>query len=111
MTSKAITIEWQAPRNDGGAPIRGYTLERRQGHSNRFLTVGRGLMLDTWYRDNSVYDGTEYEYRVSAENEAGQSAPCQPVGPIMVKEPFGKYTLFCLPVSVIINISAIIKYY
>ena len=89
-SGRAITIEWQAPDSDGGAPIRGYLVERRQGFSSRFINVSRGLVLDRWYRDNNVYEGSDYEYRVIAENEAGQGNPSKPVGPVVAKEPFGE---------------------
>lgn len=84
-----ITIEWQPPRSDGGAPVRGYIIERRQSFSTRFVRVSRGLHLDTYYRDNTVYEGCDYEYRVAAENDAGEGPYSEPVGPVVAREPFG----------------------
>ena len=89
-----ILLEWQAPRSDGGAPIRGYYIERCQSYSTRFSRVSRGLVYDTYYRDNNVYDGCDYEYRVTAENEAGEGTPSNVVGPVYAKEPFGEFELF-----------------
>lgn len=43
-----------------------------------------------------VYEGLEYLIRVSAENEAGQGQPCQPIGPILAKAPIGKYSMASL---------------
>ncbi len=85
-----ITIEWNEPRNDGGAPVRGYIIERRQGYSGRFVRIGRGLVYDTYFRDNNVYEGMGYEYRVAAENEAGEGTFSKPLGPVLAKDPFGK---------------------
>ena len=76
------------PRNDGGAPVKDYVVERRQGYSNRFIHVGRGPVTDTFFRDTNVYEGSDYEYRVSAENEAGVGSPCKSTGPITAKDPF-----------------------
>ena len=88
--SNAIGLEWAPPRRDGGAPVRGYIVERRQGYSSRFIPVNKGFVLDNYFRDTSVYDGQEYEYRIVAENEAGQSEPSRPIGPIAARQPFSK---------------------
>ncbi len=88
IQGRSIALEWTAPRNDGGAPIKGYIVERRQGYSTRFIRVGKGTILDTYFRDTAVYEGSDYEYRVCAENEAGQGVSCKPIGPIIAKDPF-----------------------
>lgn len=85
----SITLEWQPPRNDGGTPVLSYVVERRPGHSSRFVRVAN--VLDTWYRDTGIYGDSDYEYRVIAENETGPGQPCKPVGPVVAKDPFGTY--------------------
>ena len=55
VTHNSITVEWQPPRNDGGARVTGYILERRQGFSSRFSQVD-GIIHDTFFRDNQVRD-------------------------------------------------------
>ncbi len=50
VSPSAIGIEWTPPRRDGGAPIRTYIVERRQGYSSRFLAITRATHLDTYYR-------------------------------------------------------------
>ena len=93
IAKHGITIDWQEPLSDGGAPITGYVVERRQGYSSRFIRVSKGPVYDLYYKDTAVYDGSEYEYRVLAENEAGQSPPSKPIGPVTAKDPFGKLNL------------------
>ena len=44
---------------------------------------------ETTHRDASVHDGQEYEYRVCAENEAGQGAFSSSVGPVAARDRFG----------------------
>ena len=39
--------------------------------------------------DVDVYEGLNYLIRVSAENEAGQGVPCEPIGPLLAKAPIG----------------------
>ena len=86
----AIGLEWSPPRRDGGAPVRGYIIERRQGFSSRFVPITRTLVLDTYFRDTNVNDGQEYEYRIVAENEVGHSEASRPIGPIAAVQPFSK---------------------
>lgn len=86
-----IAIEWDAPYNDGGAPIRGYIVQRRQGISSRFISISKGLVHDTYFRDVNVYSGMDYEYRVAAENEAGEGAFSKPTAVVEAKDPFGEY--------------------
>ena len=90
VNKHAITLEWMSPRNDGGAQILGYVVERRQGRNARFVHVSRGLVPDTYFRDTKVFEDCEYEYRIAAENEAGVGQYTNPVGPIVAKDPFGK---------------------
>jgi titin len=92
VSGRSIVVEWAAPRNDGGAPIRGYVLERKQAFSTRFVRLARGLVGETYYKDTAVLADTDYEYRVAAENEAGVGAFSQSTGPILAREPFGNYT-------------------
>ena len=91
-----ISIEWQPPRSDGGTPVRGYVVERRQSYSTRFVRIAHGLTYNTYYRDNNVYEGVDYEYRVAAENEAGEGPHSNPVGPVIAREPFGELAILCL---------------
>lgn len=86
-------LQWQPPRNDGGAPIRGYVIERTQAYTNRWLRVNWAPVTDTYFRDVNVHDGCEYEYRVSAENEAGEGAFSKAVGPITARDTFGTESL------------------
>ena len=34
-----ITIKWEPPENDGGAPITGYDIERKEPKGNRWIKV------------------------------------------------------------------------
>ena len=88
VTANSITLEWREPRSDGGAPIRTYIVQRKQGYSGRFIRVSRAAIRDTYFRDNNVYEDADYEYRVAAENEAGEGAYSEETGPVRAKDPF-----------------------
>ena len=40
-----ITIKWEPPENDGGAPITGYEVERKEPKSNRWSKVTRWVLF------------------------------------------------------------------
>jgi hypothetical protein len=58
-----VSLTWQAPLSNGGAPIQHYTLQRAGAAP---ITV-TGLS----YTDNAVTNGTTYSYTVTATNSAG----------------------------------------
>ena len=90
VSRAGIVLQWDAPRHDGGAPVSGYVLERAQAYSNRFLRLAHLLSRgETTYRDVNVHDGYEYEYRVCAENEAGEGQFSKVIGPIAARDTFG----------------------
>ena len=39
-----ITIAWEPPENDGGNPVQGYIVERKEPKSNRWTPINRGLV-------------------------------------------------------------------
>uniref|UniRef100_A0A3Q3CLV0 Titin n=1 Tax=Haplochromis burtoni TaxID=8153 RepID=A0A3Q3CLV0_HAPBU len=60
VTKDSMVVEWKPPTNNGGSPILGYHLERKEKNNTRFRTT-------------ELEEGIEYEFRVYAENIAGLS--------------------------------------
>jgi len=95
VSRAGIVLQWDAPRHDGGSPVTGYVVERAQAYSNRFLRLAHLLSpVETTYRDVNVHDGYEYEYRVCAENEAGEGQFSKVIGPIAARDRFGTHFTF-----------------
>ncbi|KAI3379405.1 hypothetical protein SNEBB_010472 [Seison nebaliae] len=110
-----IEVSWDPPRNDGGAPIKGYVIERREvtkkksaeqpvaespvrvggrkkqlkprpSKEDKWVRLSRDQLLrEPNYMDNNVREGKEYDYRVIAINEAGESPPSKGSGLIPAK--------------------------
>ena len=80
-----IKIKWAAPRSDGGAPIMGYEVERRDLKSNRWIRVNKYPVTECNFNDDTVTDGHKYEYRVIATNKAGPSEPSLPSKSMIAK--------------------------
>ncbi|VEL06667.1 unnamed protein product [Protopolystoma xenopodis] len=73
--STQIDLKWDPPDNDGGAPISGYIVERKEPKLNRWVKLTAQPVRSCEMSDSTVREGREYEYRVIAINEAGPSEP------------------------------------
>ena len=65
ISNRNVTLSWQAPGSDGGAPVTGYAIFR---NGTLLATVG----TDLTYRDSTVTNGLAYGYKVAAVNRVGQ---------------------------------------
>jgi hypothetical protein len=64
-SNRNVSLSWQAPASDGGAPVTGYAIFR-DGAS--LAATG----AQTTFRDGSVQNGQSYVYKVAALNRKGQ---------------------------------------
>lgn len=90
IDSSSLTLSWQPPSQDGGAPVTGYYVERRTGFNPRWVAVNRSPVHITKMDISDLTEGREYEFRVIAENEVGSSQPSAMAGPFKAQEPYGK---------------------
>lgn len=73
ITNDGMTIQWEKPLFDGGTPIQGYNVEKREKNSVVWQKVNTVLILETDYRIPGLIEGLEYSFRVYAKNDAGLS--------------------------------------
>lgn len=57
---------------DGGSPVIGYCLEKRNKKSLRWQKVFRDPVSGTTQKIHNLTEGNEYQYRVYAINKAGE---------------------------------------
>lgn len=81
-------LSWQPPTKDGGAPITGYIVERRSGKT--WIPV-RTESHVCKYEMTGLNEGAHYEFRVLAENKAGQSKPSPNSESIFTKDPWSEF--------------------
>uniref|UniRef100_A0A674F444 Fibronectin type-III domain-containing protein n=1 Tax=Salmo trutta TaxID=8032 RepID=A0A674F444_SALTR len=68
-----MTISWDEPASDGGSPILGYHIERKEKNSILWQKISKALVAGNMFKSTGLVDGIAYEYRVIAENMAGLS--------------------------------------
>lgn len=93
VSRSGLTLSWQAPSDDGGAPIKGYYVEKRSGYSHKWSRVNRKPIRDTVCDITDLHEGEEYEFRVLAVNEAGTGEGSDYTPTITIKDPFCEYII------------------
>ncbi len=71
--STEIDLSWSTPY-DLGAPISGYTLQRKAGSGNYADLSTAISATSTTYSDTGLTPGTTYTYRIRAKNSEGDAA-------------------------------------
>eukprot|EP00061_Rhincodon_typus_P019022 g48455.t1 len=86
VTENAVTVTWGIPKYDGGSPIIGYLVERRET-TGKWIRVNKTPVLDLKLRTVGLFEGNVYEFRIFAENIAGLSKPSPISDPVSAKRP------------------------
>ena len=86
----SVTLEWQPPSDDGGSPLTGYILEKRDIARPTWTRVEKLSANKTSYKVQNLLEGSDYHFRVSAENKHGTSEPLETEKTVKPKSPFGE---------------------
>lgn len=81
-------IKWTAPANDGGAPVTGYIIEKKDSISPKWTKVLETTGPKTEARIPDLVEGQKYQFRVKAVNKGGQSKPSAPSDNLLAKDRF-----------------------
>ena len=75
------------PESDGGAPITNYIVEYRRVGEKTWKRANKDIVvIDTAFTLTGIEEDVEFEFRVAAENKAGQG----PYSPPSKPRKFGK---------------------
>jgi titin len=72
-TRDAITLVWTKPEFDGNKDIKGYIVQYRQTGNVAWIKYSDDPIIDKIATVGGLDEGTEYEFRIAAVNEMGQS--------------------------------------
>ena len=79
MTAQSAKLKWAPPKNDGGSPIINYLLEMKQVKDYKYTEVNVDFTISLpEYEVTGLKEETDYIFRVSAINKAGQGKPSEP---------------------------------
>ena len=89
--------------------VQGYVLEKKPKGSNKWQKVpGKIGPDDTEATARNLEPGEEYDFRVMAVNENGESEPLTTTGPIKAKYPFGLSNSRLFEVSLVFHPSSLL---
>ncbi|XP_064106043.1 titin-like isoform X2 [Macrobrachium nipponense] len=84
ITGQSVTLRWDPPQDDGGCRISNYIVE--------YFRMGWDVWLKgassriTWTQLSELIVGSEYRFRVKAENAYGVSDPGEECEPVLIDE-------------------------
>lgn len=72
-----VELIWPEPASDGGSPITGYIIEKKDKYSPMWEKAVETNTATPIGQVNGLIEGNEYQFRIIAVNKAGQSAPSE----------------------------------
>lgn len=101
--ANSVKVSWKVPIDNGGSEILGYILERREATRNAWYTV-ESRITETQVVVKGLKEGTEYHFKVTAENSFGFSSSLKSEHPVVPKTPLCKWLCLLCTFSKNINI-------
>lgn len=89
LTATSVVIAWKPPLKDGGLPITGYVIEKRDKRRPTWVKVEKVNPDILTYCVQNLTTGSDYYFRVFAENDEGLSPPLEMDQPVTPKRPPG----------------------
>ena len=90
VTPSSVTVRWSAPRDDGGADVIGYVVEKREASRRMWQSVGNVPPDVTELEAGGLFEGNQYVFRVTAENVVGLGEPVELKDSVVPKSQFGQ---------------------
>jgi hypothetical protein len=88
ISSSGCKLNWTASKNSGGLPLE-YLVEKYNVAADSW--VKQAITSNTELLVNDLEEGKEYEFRVFAENEIGESEPLTTAKAIVAKNQYSEY--------------------
>ena len=85
-----IVLAWEPPKSLGGCPLKGYVIEKRDAKRNTWTAVQKVDSNTVTFAVQKLLEGTEYFFRVAAENEIGVGEAAELPKGIVAKSQYGE---------------------
>lgn len=90
-----VDLKWTAPKDDGGAPITSYIIEKKEKLTSHWEEAANTGSSQPRGRVTDLKKGATYQFRIRAVNKAGPGEPGEPSKPHVMKARFRKkFSLF-----------------
>uniref|UniRef100_A0A3P9CRU0 Titin n=1 Tax=Maylandia zebra TaxID=106582 RepID=A0A3P9CRU0_9CICH len=86
VSADFISLSWDPPTYDGGCQINNYVVEKRDTTTTTWQIVS-ATVARTSIKVSRLTQGTEYQFRIAAENRYGKS-PAIDSAPVVAQYPF-----------------------
>lgn len=80
-------LQWRPPKDDGGADVSHYVVEKMDAENGRWVPVGE--CVGNSMKVDKLIEGHDYKFRVKAANRYGESDPLTANRAITAKNPYG----------------------
>lgn len=105
ITKNSVSLSWEKPNYDGGSPITGYIIEKKDGGSSRWFKANLTNVRDTHFTVTGLNQDETYEFRVMARNAvASVSNPSMTAGPATCVDTFGRFLFSLLNITLLCSI-------
>lgn len=92
VTKNSVSLAWQRPPFDGGSKITGYSVERREAPSGRWVKANFTNIIDLGFTVSGLTQDESYEFRVYTKNAVGSvSNPSLIAGPVTCVDACGEF--------------------
>jgi titin len=81
-------LKWEVPEDDGGSPITGYIVEKKEVSRRTWQEAGK--VTELTQQITKLQENNQYLFRVFAENINGVSEPVEIPEPVTAKNPFSE---------------------
>lgn len=73
--NRMVQLKWDPPKNDGGAPIEKYIVQKKDKFSPEWEKIAESKGPEPSAKVEPLVEGSEMQFRIIAVNKAGPSEP------------------------------------
>lgn len=77
ILADSVTLSWSPPKKDGGSKVISYIVDLSNDGVGNWTETGTVEATKTIFTATDLKEGEKYDFRVSAVNDVGRSAPLE----------------------------------